>query len=390
MAVRTMAAHRLRTCLTMLGIIIGIASVVSVVALGEGSRQQILEGIRAMGTNTLDIGVTSARNGLLTPDYMQHFENEDYVDSLSAWAMTTAELRYRTAKSRAEINGVSPDFFRVRGLELLAGSTFNEMSVREQEPVVVIDLDARNALFAPNEDPIGKVIFLGKVPARVIGVAPPARHPFINPGGTRTQVWIPYTTEMYRLSGRRVLSGIILRVVDEVGMLDAERHVHEIMTRLRGGNQDFIISNSDTIRQTVESTNQTLTLLILTIAVIALIVGGIGVMNIMLVSVTERTREIGVRMAVGARQSDILTQFLIEAVLVCLIGGALGIGLALALGEVLPLFNFAADGSDTRMVYSTNAMVSAFACSTVIGIVFGFLPARNAARLDPIAALSHE
>jgi len=158
-----------------------------------------------------------------------------------------------------------------------------------------------------------------------------------------------------------------------------------LLTKLRG-RQNFFIINSDEIRQTVESTTATMTMLISAIALISLIVGGIGVMNIMLVSVTERTREIGVRMAVGARQSDIMTQFLIEAVLVCLIGGALGIGLALSVGEIVPRLG----GEGVRMIYSTNSMIYAFICSTAIGIVFGFLPARNAAKLDPVDALARD
>jgi macrolide transport system ATP-binding/permease protein len=173
-------------------------------------------------------------------------------------------------------------------------------------------------------------------------------------------------------------------VSDAVSTEAAEQGINRLL-RQRHGVQDFYVQNTDTIRQTIESTTQTMTLLISAIALISLIVGGIGVMNIMLVSVTERTREIGVRMAVGARQGDIRQQFLIEAVLVCLLGGILGIGLALAVGWI-----FSATGSSFTMVYSTVSMVAAFACSTLIGIIFGFLPASNAARLDPVEALARE
>jgi len=197
-------------------------------------------------------------------------------------------------------------------------------------------------------------------------------------------VFVPYTTAMSRLLGQSYLRNITVRVSDEVSMAAAEQAITQLLTQ-RHGRQDFFVSNIDSVRQTVEQTTQTMTLLVSSIALISLVVGGIGVMNIMLVSVTERTREIGVRMAVGARQSDILQQFLIEAVLVCLFGGLLGVLLAVAIGSV-----FARVGGNFQMVYSVTSMVVAFACSTLIGVVFGFLPARSAARLDPVEALARE
>ncbi|HET6788232.1 MAG TPA: FtsX-like permease family protein, partial [Aquabacterium sp.] len=180
------------------------------------------------------------------------------------------------------------------------------------------------------------------------------------------------------------VSGITVRVSDNTPMSAAEQAVTKLI-QLRHGRKDFFVNNTSDIRETIESTTQTMTLLISSIAVISLIVGGIGVMNIMLVSVTERTQEIGVRMAVGARQGDILRQFLIEAVLVCLIGGVLGIGLALGIGYLFDTF------SDTfKMIYSTSSIVLAFGVSSLIGVVFGFWPARNAARLDPVDALARQ
>jgi macrolide transport system ATP-binding/permease protein len=189
---------------------------------------------------------------------------------------------------------------------------------------------------------------------------------------------------MGRIVGQNHLRSITVRVADDAPVAAAEQGINQLL-RLRHGREDFYVLNTDSIRQTIESTTQTMTLLIASIAVISLLVGGIGVMNIMLVSVTERTREIGVRMAVGARQGDIQQQFLIEAVLVCLLGGALGIAIALGFGAVFARFS-----TDFTLSFSTGSMVWAFACSTLIGVVFGFLPARSAARLNPVDALSRD
>ncbi len=390
MAVLAMAAHRLRTFLTMLGIIIGIASVVSVVALGEGSSRQILQRISSMGTNTIDImsgrGFGDERSGrvqTLVPADAVALSQQSYVDSVTPTVNSNASLRYRNVSANGNINGVGAQFFRVRGYELASGVTFDEDAVRRQSQDVVIDDNTRNTLFGPDVDPIGKVILLGKIPGRVIGVTERKESAFGN--SDALNVWIPYTTAMHRILGQSYLRSITVRIRDDVPMDVAEQNLTELLTK-RHGLQDFFAINTDSIRQTVQSTTATMTLLISAIALISLVVGGIGVMNIMLVSVTERTREIGVRMAVGARQSDIMTQFLIEAVLVCLLGGVLGILLALGLGQVIDRL-----GSDGfSMVYSTTSMVAAFACSTLIGIVFGFLPARNAARLDPVDALARD
>jgi len=375
----------------MLGIIIGIASVVSVVALGTGSQQQILQRISSMGTNTLDImsgrGFGDERSGrvqTLIPQDAEALAQQSYVDSVTPTVNTSASLRYRNVSANGNINGVGAQFFRVRGYKIAQGQAFNQEAVDRQAQDVVIDPNTRDTLFGQGEDPIGKVIFLGTFPARVIGVTEPVQSAFGN--SDSLNVWLPYSTVMYRIVGQSFLRSITVRVADDVPTTEAEAHVTELLTR-RHGIQDFFVINTDTIRQTVESTTATMTLLISAIALISLVVGGIGVMNIMLVSVTERTREIGVRMAVGARQSDIMTQFLIEAVLVCLIGGVLGILVALALGEAITHFG-GADGF--QMVYSTSSMVLAFVCSTLIGIVFGFLPARNAARLDPVDALARD
>ena len=389
MALLAMASHRLRTLLTMLGIIIGIASVVSVVALGEGTRQRILKDISAMGTNTINIypgrdfgDLRSGAVRTLIPDDAYALARQPYVDSVTPEVRTTQILRYGNVSVNAQISGVGEHFFRVRGMELAMGRLFDRDSVRNSVQEVVIDDNTRRSLFGETTEILGEVIMLGRVPCRVIGVTKKSETSFGD--GDTLNLWIPYTTAMNRITGQQYLRTITVRVADTVPTAVAEQSIVNLLSQ-RHGTRDFFVANMDTIRQTIEKTTATMTLLISSIAFISLLVGGIGVMNIMLVSVTERTQEIGVRMAVGARHSDIMQQFLIEAVLVCLFGGLLGVGLALGAGQALTW-----SGSTFTMIYSTTAIVSAFICATGIGVLFGFLPARNAARLDPVVALSRE
>jgi macrolide transport system ATP-binding/permease protein len=390
MALRAMAGHRLRTLLTMLGIIIGIASVVSMVALGEGSRQRVLKDISAMGTNTIDVfpgknfgDRQAARIRTLVPSDAAALSALSYVDSVTPTVSTSVTLRRGNIESTANITGVGEDYFRVKGYTMAQGQAFDAESVRRQTQEGVIDPATKAALFPDGENPVGQVIFLGSVPVRIVGVTSPQESAFMM--SDNLNVWVPYTTAMRRLIGTRWLRNITVRISDEVPSAAAEQGIVKLLTQ-RHNTEDFFVRNSDSIRQMVETTTRTMTLLISSIAVISLIVGGIGVMNIMLVSVTERTQEIGVRMAVGARQSDILRQFLIEAVMVCLIGGVLGIGLALGIGVVFDKVS----GGSFAMVYSVSSIVAAFGVSSLIGVVFGFLPARNAARLDPVDALSRQ
>ena len=390
MAARALIGHKLRTLLTMLGIIIGIASVVSVVALGNGSRQRILADIASMGTNTIEIRPgkgfgdrTANAIHTLRPADADALAQLNYVDSVSPMVSTSKTVLRGNVSKSANINGVGVSYFRVSGYTIGQGATFNDDSVRRQLQDAVIDPNAKAAFFPGGEDPIGKVLLIGSVPARVVGVTEKKDSPFGM--ADALEIWLPYTTVMNRLMGTRHLRSVTVRVADDADPGAAETGITELMVQ-RHGTQDFFTRNSDSIRQTVESTTKTMTLLISAIAVISLVVGGIGVMNIMLVSVTERTQEIGVRMAVGARQGDILKQFLIEAVLVCLIGGALGVTLALLLGEAVAAFG----GESFSMIFSPASIVAAFTCSTLIGVLFGFLPARRAAQLDPVQALSGE
>ena len=391
MALLAMNAHRMRTFLTMLGIIIGIASVVSVVALGNGSQKQILANISSLGTNTITVyqgrgfGDNSRASQVktLVPADAEALAEQPYVDGVSPSANTSVTLRYKDTEASATVNGVSADFFYVRGMTFKSGQPFDKNSVTQRAQDVVIDTNTEKTFFADGTNPVGQVLLLGSVPSRIIGVID-AQQGFMG-NSDSLNVYLPYSTVMSRMLGQSNVRSIIVRIKDEYPSSAAENAILTLLEQ-RHGAQDVFTQNSDSIRETIQQTTATMTLLISAIAVISLVVGGIGVMNIMLVSVTERTQEIGVRMAVGARQSDILQQFLIEAILVCLLGGILGVLLSLGIGQIIGHF---AKGI-IEMSYSTTSIVAAFVCSSMIGIVFGFLPARNAAQLDPVAALARE
>lgn len=388
MAWLSMLTHRMRTLLTMLGIIIGITAVVSVVAVGQGARNKVISDISSMGTNTIDVcpgkdwgDRNASAIQTLTPQDLPLLSGQIYTDSVTPSVSTNALLRDGGKALSAMVYGVAGQYFQVKDLQMAYGKTFDKTAVEQLQPVVVIDHNTLVKLYGEHVNPVGKVILLNNLPCRIIGVTAEKKSSFDT---QNLNVWLPYTSAMYRLMGQYYFSSISVRIKDGVPSSIAEQQIIKLLTRVHG-RKDFYTRNSDSILQTIEKTTATLTLLISSIAVISLIVGGIGVMNIMLVSVTERTREIGIRMAVGARQQDILQQFLIEAVMVCLLGGTLGIALSFAVSTVFSFFV-----SSIQMAFSVWSLVSAFLCSSLIGVLFGYLPARNAARLDPIEALARE
>ncbi|MCT6885663.1 MAG: MacB family efflux pump subunit [Gilliamella apis] len=388
MAILSMLSQRLRTFLTMLGIIIGIASVVSMVALGEGTKQKILSNINSLGTSTLEIYAGSGfgdRNAdkitTLRSSDADFLAQQSFVHSTTPNLSTSVYFRIDNLAVTGTVNGVGEQFFAVRGYTISKGIAFDETAVSTSAQEAVIDENTVKRLFS-DQDPIGKILMVGQLPVRIIGVATKQQQGFGN--NESLNIWLPYTTVINRMVGQTSLKSITVRINDNVDLNIAEQAINKIMLQ-RHGSKDFFIFNSDSVRETVNSSAWVLTLLISTIALISLIVGGIGVMNIMLVSVTERTREIGVRMAVGARSSDILQQFLIEAVLVCLIGGTLGIVLSFIIGFV---FNYFV--TSFAMSFSIISIIAAFSCSTMIGIIFGYVPAKRAAKLDPIYALERE
>ncbi len=387
-AIKAMTAHKLRSFLTMLGIIIGIAAVVSVVALGNGSKAQVLKNISQIGSSTIDVRrgagfgdrKASSINTLVAAD-ADILAQQPYAVSVSPDVTTTANVIRGAVSSSTQVHGVGPAYFGLGAFTVEKGQIFSAGDIAGRSQVAVIDTSARDTIFPDGTDPVGQNILIGNVPVRVIGLVSEAGVSF---GPSGIGVYLPYTTLATRITGKSQINAISVRIADDFDMAAAETQITALI-RHRHGKQDFFLTNSDTIRNTITSTTDTLTLLVSAIAVISLVVGGVGVMNIMLVSVTERTREIGVRMSVGARRSDIVTQFLIEAVLVSLAGGVIGVALALGGGltaqTFFPAFPF---------VFSPAVAVAAFAACCGIGVVFGYLPARTAARLDPVAALARE
>lgn len=385
MAVRSMLAHRLRTLLTMLGIIIGVAAVVTVVALGKGAQAQVESQINELGASTLDIfpgadfgDPRSAEIETLVVDDADHLAALSYVDSVSPNLSGSVAALQGNRRANTQVLGVGADLPRVRGLRLKAGRFFTDAEVEAHRAVGVVDQKAAKALFSGN--PIGGTVLLGGMPVEVIGVVGPNAFA----GGATPTVYVPYTSASSRLLGSQRLESITVRVRDDVPTTAAEASLGAELQRLHG-RRDFFIYNADQIRKAVMKSSQTMAALVSAIAAVALVVGGVGVMNIMLVSVKERVREIGVRLAVGARQGDILRQFLIEAVLICLFGGVLGVLFALAVGALSSLLSLG-----VPFLFTPGPVLAALACSSAIGLGFGYFPARSAAQLDPIQALAAE
>lgn len=390
MALHSIISHKLRSFLTMLGIIIGIMSVVSIVALGKGSQEKILENINSIGTNTIDIypgesfgDMRSGKIKTLVASDSDILGLQSFVESSTPTSSTSGTVTYKNIAISAQVKGVGSEFFKVKGLNIEEGNYFYNNDVLESNQVAIIDQQTKKQIFLDNENPIGQIIFINKIPLEIIGITEDKNNGF-GGGNNSLNIWSPYTTVMNRISGNKSIDSISVRIKDDVSTNVAQKSIIEILTS-KHGKKDFFTMNSDSIKETITKTTDTMTLMISSIAVISLIVGGIGVMNIMLVSVTERTKEIGIRMAIGARESNILQQFLIEAVLICLIGGFVGISLSFGISL---LFNHFV--SNFAMTFSGFSISMAVICSTLIGVVFGFMPAKNASKLNPIDALARE
>ena len=389
MSLHAILANKMRSLLTMLGIIIGIASVVSVVALGNASQAKIMEQINSMGTNTIDImpgkGFGDMRSGrvkTLKVRDSDYLGKQGFIDNSTPNVSASGTLVYRNYSLTAQLRGVGSTYFDVKGRKIAQGRIFTNEEVDRMASVVVIDDNTLNEMFENDPNPLGKVIIFNKKPLTVIGVTEKDSSP--GSSSETMNIWVPYTTAMYRVNGSSDINSITVKVSDHVNSQVAEEGIEHILTSLHG-KKDFFMINTDSIKQTVQSATDTMKFLIASIAVISLIVGGIGVMNIMLGSVTERTREIGIRMAIGAKQADILQQFLIEAILICLVGGFMGVTLSMLIGFLFNTFS-----ENFGMIFSTASIVLALVCSTAIGIIFGYMPAKNASNLNPIDALASE
>ena len=389
MSVSAIVAHKMRSLLTMLGIIIGIASIVCVVAIGNGSQQKVLANISSLGTNTMDIfngegmgnRFANRIKSLSTTD-VDILEKQSYVDSVTPNSSSSGTIVYQNKSFSGSLKGVGADYFDVRGVSIKSGRAFSKEDETDLTSVALIDENTKKSLFGENIDPIGKVILFNKKPFKIIGTVDLSNVMGMN--SSELNIFAPYTVVMNKVSGEKYIGSITVKIKDDIDSQVAQKSITDLL-KAKHGKKDFFIMNTDTLKKTIESTTGTMKILISAIAVISLVVGGIGVMNIMLVSVTERTKEIGIRMAIGAKEKNILQQFLLEAVLICFIGGIVGIVLSLLIG-----LGFNSISTSFSMIFSSFSIVMAVLFSTLVGVVFGYMPAKNAAKLDPIEALSRE
>lgn len=393
MSIAAIIAHKLRSLLTMLGIIIGIASVVCVVALGLGAQQSILASISSIGTNTIEVvsgrGLGDIRSGKtrLNLSDLKTLSSLPYLEAVEADVGKVGVVTYKSNSLQARIYGVGPNHLKLRGLVMVDGRFINYEDINDNTNICIVDENALRILFenANVRSVLGKSIIFNKQPLTIVGVLKRERdNKGFRADENTIKIYTPYTTLMNKITGDKQIRAIVTKVKDEVNPSLAEEAMIKIL-EIKRGQKDFFTINSDAIKNAVEENTATLTLLVSSIAVVSLIVGGIGVMNIMLVSVSERTREIGVRMAIGARKEDILMQFLIEAVLICSFGAIFGVLLSFVIVEV-----FNSLGMGFTMIISLNSIFLGLLSSVLIGLVFGFFPAKNAANLNPINALSKE
>lgn len=378
-------ARRLRSALTMLGILIGIASVASIVAIGEGARNKVLDDIRRMGTNTITVFPGTGWGDMqlghiktLTAADAHALRDRPYVDSITETVNASATVRSGKTNLNMRVVGVGAMFFRVHGFEFVSGQPIHELHVRARAQAAVVEEKAARQMFGA-ENALGKTLLIGKTPVEIIGVIKDNQHQ----SGGALSVWLPYSAVHANLTGTSHLDSIVLRLAEGSAFGEAEKEIAAILLE-RHVRKDFFVESMDKYLTQVESTTQNLNLGLALVAAVSLFVGGIGVMNMMLVSVAERTREIGIRMAIGARRSDILRQFLIEAVMLCALGGAAGLVLATMVTQVASrIFQFG-------VVMSWPSVLAACSVACLTGLLCGFIPARNAARCDPVMSLMQD
>ncbi len=387
MALRSMRSNLFRTALTLLGVVIGVAAVIAMLAIGDGSKQDVLDRIAAMGSNQLSVrpGFSGFRGAgdiaTLTPEDAEAIRALPDVALVSPERSGSYVLRAGSLDYRSQVQGVWPDFQALRDWPMARGSFITQDDVRGYAPVIVLGQTVVQNLYPDGTDPVGQFVLVRNVPFEVIGVL--SAKGASSWGMDQDDVaLIPLSTGFMRLFGQSFLSGITVKVGSDVAMARTEEAITALLTE-RHRTVDFQVRNTASLQEAVSATADTMTALLGSVAAISLIVGGIGVMNIMLVSVTERTREIGIRMATGARRRDILLQFNIEAVVVCGIGGLLGVALGLGVGMLVERFGMA-------VAFSAGPALLAFTCAFLTGVVFGYLPARKAAYMDPVAALAYE
>ncbi|MCB9979103.1 MAG: MacB family efflux pump subunit [Rhodospirillales bacterium] len=386
-ALRALRVNIFRTALTLLGIIIGVAAVIAMMAVGNGSKQKVLNQISTLGTNIINIrpGAPGMRPtgdvATLVPGDVQALADLDNVAVVVPERSARKTLRMGNIDYAVNVQGVGEGFPFARDWAVKQGVFFTEEDMRSRAAVIVLGSTVAKIFFPQSEDPTGRFILVGNIPFQIIGVMD-SKGAAPWGGDQDNAVWIPYTTGRVRLFGSDYLNSITIKAFDSAKIDKTQEEIKDILKN-RHGAEDFSVRNTASFLEMAAQTQNTLTILLGTVAAISLLVGGIGVMNIMLVSVTERTREIGIRMATGARRRDILMQFNTESAVVCTIGGILGVLTGFASGVVISWF-----GID--VIFSVSPAFLAFVCAVVTGVVFGYLPARKAARLDPVVALGAE
>lgn len=398
-ALRAIAANKLRSFLTMLGIIIGVASVIAMLAIGQGSKKSIQANIAEMGSNMImirpgqDKGPGGAQQDasdmqtLKLKDYETLKEQSKYLAAISPNVNASGQFINGNNNTPSTMYGISPDYLQIRQQKVKDGDMFTDEDVKTSAKVCVIGKTVADNLFTNGEDPIGKVIRYNKIPFRIVGVLDSKGY---NSFGMDQDdvVFAPYTTVMKRILSVTYLQGINASAITE-DMTDlAIEDVTNILRenhKLKGADEDnFTIRSQQEMAEMMNSTSDTMTILLLVVACISLVVGGIGIMNIMYVSVTERTKEIGLRMSVGARGIDILNQFLIESVLLSITGGLIGV--LCGIGAAVGINVFA---HWPIQIQPWSVLLSFVVCSAT-GIFFGWYPAKKAASLDPIEAIRYE
>ncbi len=399
-----LSTHKLRSFLTILGIVIGVASVIALMSVGRGATANILESIQSMGSNLITIqpgsfsfgGVRGGRSQTLTFEDAEAIANEVYyIDSVAPTSSSNLQLVVNNENMNSTVTGVTPAYWKVNTLNTVSGTLFYEDYYQRAAKVAVIGSNVAETLFG-NTNPVGQKMRMGNMVVTVIGVLE-SEGGFMGPDDS---VYIPLTALQQAVAqtrtaqGERVVSSISLTVTDEN---KTEEIIENITSLLRdrhnlgaGVDDDFNIRSMQEIAEAMQETSQTLTILLGSIAAIALLVGGIGVMNIMLVSVLERTREIGIRKALGARERDIWIQFLVEAIFLTFIGGIIGVIVGWAFSYIIPLITSQMLGMEATTVVTPDIIILAVSVAVGIGLFFGFYPAWNASRLNPIEALRSE
>jgi putative ABC transport system permease protein len=400
-ALKSIAANKLRTVLTMLGVIIGVGAVIAMLGLGAGTEEKVMASVRSMGANLLTIRPGSRAGGsgvwsgsaqnLRLDDARAILAQVKDVDMVAPEVSSSYQVKFMNRNTRVQVSGQAITYFPVRNFQIEKGHVFTEADVDRGNRVAVLGPKTAVDLFAAM-DPVGENIKVNGVNFRVVGVLKSkGDQGWFNPDD---QVIVPLTTAMSQLMGRDYLGSIYCRVRTGANMEDVQERITQVLRRQHriqvDQPDDFSIRNMQEMVESLDNVSKIFTMLLSGVAAVSLIVGGIGIMNIMLVTVTERTREIGVRKALGARNSDVLTQFLLEAVTISVTGGAIGV--SLGVGSIL-LFNHLTErlsGEAYGAQIQMWSILLAFGFSALVGIFFGFYPARKAAKLDPIDALRYE